>query len=245
MKVLIVIAHVDPKKEATSYRLAKAAEEALVAAGNEVKTTDLIHEGFDKNASPSDFKKVADGPFGYLNNQTTEDNYIPEIQKQHELLKWCTHLIVIGPMWFYRLPACFYSWIERVFTLNFAYDYEHALEEGLLAGRKASIIITCGGGKPHFDANGYAPLEACLYSSTYALKYAGFKVTKTFAYFSANDQDVVEKEPEFIQKFKKAIVNLDSWPLLPRLATHPKPGEKNEAEIFSRIEPVTIDELCK
>ena len=243
MKVLLVIAHADPKKEATAYRLAKAAEEALVAAGNEVKTTDLIHEGFDKNATEKDFNKLVDGPFGYINNQTSEDNLIPEIQRQHELIKWATHLIIIGPMWFYRLPGCFYSWIDRVFTMNFAFDYGHSLEKGLLADKKASIIITCGGTKAHFDANGYAPLEACLYSSTYGLKYAGLKVTRTLAYFSANEPEVVQKEAEYIEKFKKAVLQVDSWPLLPRLFTHPKDGEKNEAEIFSRLEPLTVEDL--
>ena len=57
MKVLLVIAHVDPNRQATAYRLANAANEALVAAGNEVKTVDLIHEGFDRCATPDDFKE--------------------------------------------------------------------------------------------------------------------------------------------------------------------------------------------
>ena len=243
MKVLLVIAHVDPNREATAYRLANAAKEVLTAAGHEVKVTDLIHEGFDKCATPDDFKELPNGGknFGYNRCQGKEENYIDVIQKQHELIKWATHLIIFAPMWMYRLPSCFYAWFERVFTFGFAYDYQHTLDNGLLAGRKVSFVVTFGGTFQHFAGNGYSPLEACLYSSTYGFRYVGIKPTRTFGYFSALNPEVVAKETEYLEKFKKAIVKVDSWPLLPTMSTKPESGKPNDAEVLAKLDPLTID----
>ena len=245
MKVLLIIAHVDPNKEATSYRLAKAAEEALVKAGNEVKVTDIVHEGFDKTATPGDFKELANGGknFFYLANQGNEANYIEAIQKQHDLLKWATNIIVFSPMWYYRMPACFYAWIERVFTVGFSHDNEHTLDNGLLKGRKVSFVITCGGAEAHYNGKGYAPLEACLYSTTYAFRYAGIKPTRTFGYFLALSPDTKANEAKYIEKFKKAVVKIDSWPLLPSVQGHPKDGEPNDAELIARLNPLTLEDI--
>ena len=243
MKVLLVIAHVDPNRQATAYRLANAAKEALLAAGNEVQETDLIHEGFDRCATPDDFKELVNGgkPFYYSANQHSETNFIEIIQKQHEMIKWSTHIIVFAPMWMYRLPACFYAWFERVFSFGFAYDYKHTLANGFLAGRKVSFIITFGGTFQHFAGNGYSPIESCMYATAYGFRYSGIKPTRTFGYFSANNPEVVEKEAEYIEKFKKAIVKIDSWPLLPSLDKKPEEGKPNDGEILAKLDPLTID----
>ncbi|KAH0795748.1 Flavodoxin-like fold family protein [Histomonas meleagridis] len=243
MKVLIVIAHCDPNKNATAYRFANACKEALEAAKNEVKITDLVHEGFDRTATPDDFKKIADpNKFNYIGNQLPADNLCETIRKQQELIGWCDHVVVIAPMYFFRLPACLYAWFERCFTIGFAFGKE-TMEKGPLKGKKASIIITAGGTLAHFASRGYAPLESILYSSTYQFRYCGFTATRTLLYPSANSPEVVEKEGEYIEKLKKAIVKLDSWPLLPILHGKPQEGEKNEPEIFAQLEPLLVDDL--
>ncbi|KAH0792930.1 Flavodoxin-like fold family protein [Histomonas meleagridis] len=243
MKVLIVIAHCDPNKNATAYRFANAAKEALEAANNEVKITDLVHEGFDRTATANDFKKLADpNKFDYIGNQLPPDNLCEDIRKQQELFGWCDHIVVIAPMYFFRLPSCLYAWFERCFTNEFAFG-DGTMEKGPLKGKKASLIVTAGGSLAHFTTRGYTPLESIMYSSTYQFRYCGIDVTRTVLYPHANKPEVVEKEGEYLEKFKKAIIKLDAWPLLPVLHGKPKEGEKNEPEIFSQLEPLLIDEL--
>ena len=243
MKVLIVIAHSDPTKKATSYKLATAAKEALEAAHNEVKVTDLIEEGFDKTATASDFKEMKEDPrFRYLMNQS-EDNLIETIKKQQELITWCDHFLVIGAMYFFRFPACLYAWIERCFSFGFAFSPKHNLDNGLLKGKKVSLVITTGGVAPHFVARGYSPLEALLYSTTYAFRYCGVVATRSMGYFGINSPDVQAHQEEWIANFKKAVVKLDEWPLLPVLHGKPQEGEKNEPEIISALEPLQPEDL--
>ena len=249
MRVLIIIAHCDPTKKATAYRFAKAAEDALVAAGNEVKVTDIVHEGFDRVATENDFHKIDNNGlenFNYIENQR-EDNLIDAIKKQQAMLTWCTHVVIIGAMYYYRYPACLYAWIERVFTKNFAFTFDngqHAIfDQGLLKGRKVTCIITCGDRESHFSTTGYAPLDSFLYPTTYAFRYVGFTPTVSMGYFSANIPEYVAKEGEWLEKFKKAIVKLDQWPLLPMTKGTPQPGEKNEGQLYGEINPVTVDQI--
>ena len=244
MKVLIVIAHCDPNKNATSYRLANAAKEALEAAHNQVKVTDLVAEGFDRTATSNDFKKIADPKkFNYVANELPADNLCDAVLKQHELITWCDHILVIGAMYFFRFPACLYAWIERCFTLDYAFSNTKNMENGPLKGRKVSLLITTGGPAPHFVARGYSPLEALLYSTTYGFRYCGFECTRSMGYFGANIPEVISKESEWTEKFKKAVVKLDSWPLLPILHGKPQDGEKNEPEIIAGLEPLQPEDV--
>ena len=247
MRVLILIAHCDPTKKGTAYRFAKAAEEALIAAGNEVKVSDLVHEGFDRVATEKDFLKVdTSKKFDYIESQR-EDNLIEPILNAQKLLTWSTHVLIIGPMYYNRFPACLYAYIERVFTKNFAFSFENGkhccMKEGLLKGRKVSCVITCGDREFNFTPQGYAPLDVFLYSTTYAFRWVGFQATRSMGYYSANMPDTIAKEGEWIEKFKKAVVKLDSWPLLPECEPPLKPGEPNEAIKFAELSALTPDML--
>ncbi|KAH0789732.1 Flavodoxin-like fold family protein [Histomonas meleagridis] len=244
MKYLIIIAHCDPNKNATAYRIANCAKESLLTANHEVKITDLISEGFDRVATMNDFKTIPDrNKFNYIRCQLPVENLCDEIRRQQELIKWCDHVIVFGAMFFYRFPACLYAWIDRCFTLEFGFANSNTMDNGLLKGKKASFIITTAGSESHFLSSGYSPLESLLYSTTYGLRYCGIECTRSMGYFTANKPGTVDKEVEWIEKFKKAILKIDSWPLLPVLRGKPKDGEKNEAEIFAQLDPLRFEEI--
>ena len=242
MKVLIVIAHIDPNKAAASYRIANAAKESLLAAGNEVKVTDLIAEGFDKVATTADFKTVhnKDGHFAYLENQA-HDNLIDTILKQQELITWCNHLLVIGPMWYYRYPACLYSWVERVFTSGFACDNEHEMEDSLLKGRKVTCIITTAAGGDYYSTKAFSGIDGLLYATTFQFRYVGFIATRTLGFWDANSKDP-NYEKGWMEKFRKAIVNLDNWPLLP-VSKEEHGDEPCDLQKIAALDPISIDDL--
>ena len=243
MKILIVIAHIDPNKAATAYRLSYAARDALVAAGHEVKITDLIHEGFDKVATPGDFKSVHNegGKFAYLSNQE-QDNLVETIRKQQELILWCDHLLVVGPMWFFRYPACLYSWVERCFTNGFASDGVHEMEDGPLKGRKVAFIITTAAGGDYYSTKSFSGIDGLLYATVFQFRYVGFQATRVLGFWNANSEDP-NYETEWIEKFRKAIVNLDNWPLMPTGKENPAPGEQCDLQIIASLDPITVESL--
>ena len=146
-------------------------------------------------------------------------------------------------MYYYRFPACLYAYIERVFTNNFAFTYDNGqtciMKDGLLKGRKVSCVITCGDKAYHFSTRGNATLDTYLYSTTFAFRYVGFQATRSMGYYRADDPETIAKENEWVELFKRAVVKLDSWPLLPEVDKETKPGEKNEGLQIGELEPLT------
>lgn len=221
MKVLVLIAHADPTKKATAYRIADTAEQALIGAGHEVKKVNLVEEGFSTTATTNDFNQLLPGPFSYGSQGATRDNLKPEITKYQDMVTWCDHILVVGPMWKFRYPACLYAFVERVFTFGFGYTDKLYLEKGLLKGRKVSCIITTEADNDFYSTRGLGPIDFLLFATTYSFRYDGLESTCSLLYPSANEKETIAHESEWMEKFKKAIIHLDSWKPLP-VNTDPK-----------------------
>lgn len=76
-----------------------------------------------------------------------DNNLIDLIYQQAEHVKWCTNILVFGPMWCYRFPACFHSWIERVLISTPG------------EGKKVSMVITNDSDEKNYSKNGVGSLE--------------------------------------------------------------------------------------
>lgn len=150
MRVLLLIAHADPTHSAAAFRIAKVAKETLEQNHHEVREVILNEEGFDKVLSMDDFKVKYTEKFDYLANNKP-GNLIDVVQKQVDNVEWCDNVLVIGPMWFYRFPACFESWVERV------------LISAKGQGKKASMIISNEGDEEYYSERGVGTLEQLLY----------------------------------------------------------------------------------
>ena len=216
MKYLFVIAHADTTGTSTSHSLAKSAETFLKSNGHEVRVVDLVKAGFKECGSPDDFvdPKKSGERFSYSGLQHNRDNLSPLIREQQENLLWCDYFVVFGPMWFYRLPACFSSYIERVFTGGWAYNFDVTRDKLPLHGTKALIVITTGGSKDYYEhLKGITSLDALLYFTTYGLNGCGMDVLRSQGIFSAPlDQEKLKLQGELLNK---ALLKLDKRPILP------------------------------
>jgi putative NADPH-quinone reductase len=119
MRVLLLVAHGDYDGKSNSHLLAHSADEALRAAGNDARVVDLAKSGFLVASSKSDFvAEVASERFSSLLAGASRDNLKPEIREQQDNITWATHVIVFSPVWYHGLPASYYAYYERVFTLG-------------------------------------------------------------------------------------------------------------------------------
>lgn len=244
MRVLIIVAHPDHHKKSTTHKIADAAKEALLEDGHEVKINDLMDEGFDKVLSKDDFIKPIDNGVKFdIYRQGGLDNLVPKIKKQQELVTWSTHMLVIGPMWWFRYPACFYCWLERVFCKDFGFNYQHTMKNGLLKGRKVMFVITTGGPGSMYSPNGWGSMEGFHYVNSLPFRYCGVEVLRSQGLYGVPNESV---EAEFYPKFKLAIKKLDKRPALPvdgSLAQ--KDPTKNEIAILSQLPDFSLDEAAK
>jgi putative NADPH-quinone reductase len=127
MNILLLNAHPDEGSLCDSIAAAYAA--GAKEAGHEIRQIALRELQFDL---------VLRG--GYHSRKPLE----PDVARQHELIYWCRHLVVVTPNWWWSAPALFKGYIDRVFIPGFSMRYHARFPyvEPLLKGRSARVIYT-------------------------------------------------------------------------------------------------------
>lgn len=133
MKVLVVYAH--PNPQSFNHAILKSFTGGLSEAGHTYEVVDLYAINFNPCLSVEDFAKLMEG-------KTADD-----VRAQQEKVSQADALIFIHPIWWSGPPAMLKGWIDRVFSMGFAYmlDEKDGHPTGLLKNQKALIINTAGG----------------------------------------------------------------------------------------------------
>ncbi len=140
MKVLVVYAH--PNPESFNHAILERFVEGLQSKNHEVEILDLYAQGFNPLLSATDLASLQAG-------ETPAD-----IQSQQAKVARAEGLAFIFPIWWSSMPAILKGWIDRVFSLGFAYAFREEGPVGLLKQQKALLITTSGGDQAFFDHSG-------------------------------------------------------------------------------------------
>ncbi|WP_405051501.1 NAD(P)H-dependent oxidoreductase [Silvimonas sp.] len=124
MKVLLVYAH--PEPNSFNGALRDITVQALLAAGHEVRVSDLYAMQFDPVSDRRNFKTVKNPAF--LKPQaeevyaTEQDGFAPELEAEIQKILWCDLMIWQFPLWWFGLPAILKGWVDRVFAMGRIYE---------------------------------------------------------------------------------------------------------------------------
>ncbi|WP_175819074.1 NAD(P)H-dependent oxidoreductase [Burkholderia sp. BCC0419] len=195
MNVLIVYAHPEPRSLNGALRDFAVAQ--LEAAGHAVQVTDLYAMNWkavlDENdvtdrAPDARFDPSLDSKRAFATGTQSED-----IAREQDKLKWADAVILQFPLWWFSMPAIMKGWFERVYAYGFAYGVgEHSdthwgdrYGEGMLAGKRAMVIVTTGGWEPHYSPRGInGPIDDLLFPIQHGvLYYPGFDVLPPFVIY--------------------------------------------------------------
>lgn len=156
MKVLVVLAHPEPKSfNAAMFR---AAVETLQSAGHHVETSDLYRMSFDPVSSRRNF--VTEHDPDYLKLQLEESaaakngTFAPDLDAEMSKVAAADLLILQFPMWWFGLPAILKGWVDRVFAMGMFYGGGRVYDTGVLRGRRALLSLTSGSPADAFTPQG-------------------------------------------------------------------------------------------
>ncbi|WP_265943342.1 NAD(P)H-dependent oxidoreductase [Dechloromonas sp. A34] len=185
MKILIVHAHYEPQSFTTALK--DLAVETLVAAGHEVRVSDLYAMHWNPVASVADFgeRKNSDYCTYALEQRHGFENgsLAPDVLAEVEKVDWCDLLILNFPIFWFSVPAIMKGWIDRVFVSGRFYGGKRFYDQGGMTGKRAMLAFTLGG-QPHmFGIEGiHGEIDLMLRPLLRgALGYAGFSVLPPFA----------------------------------------------------------------
>lgn len=185
MKILIVHAHYEPQSFTTALK--DLAVETLVAAGHEVRMSDLQAMNWNPVASVADFgeRKNPDYCTYALEQRHGFENgtLAPDVLAEVEKVDWCDLLILNFPIFWFSVPAIMKGWIDRVFVSGRFYGGKRFYDQGGMTGKRAMLSFTLGG-QPHmFGPEGiHGEIDLMLRPLLRGvLGYAGFSVLPPFA----------------------------------------------------------------
>ncbi|NTW91842.1 MAG: NAD(P)H-dependent oxidoreductase [Methanoregulaceae archaeon] len=148
MNVLYIYAHPEPRS--FNCALKDTAMLTLARAGHEVKASNLYAIKFKAVLDSADFRIRANpdlfNPAGEQMHGFATRSLAPDILEEIDKIAWADILIFQFPIWWSYMPAILKGWIDRVFVQGFVVDLRdgRVYDRGLLKGKSAMIVATCG-----------------------------------------------------------------------------------------------------
>jgi NAD(P)H dehydrogenase (quinone) len=142
MKILIVYAH--PNPESFNHAILEAFTRGLSESGHSYEVVDLYATRFNPCLDGGDLAKLTAG-------KTPED-----IRAQQERVSGAEGIVFIHPIWWSGAPAILKGWVDRVFSMGFAYKFDEktGYPVGLLKHGKSLVINTAGAREEDAKASG-------------------------------------------------------------------------------------------
>lgn len=140
MNHLIVYSHPNPKS--FNHAILEVYEQALVEQGHEVRVRDLYAMDFNPVLSADDLVR------------TQTKNYLPEILAEQNHVRWADVITMICPIWWGGLTSNLRGYIDRVFSVGFAYGFGPGGLKRLLTGKKIVFINTMGESRENYEKSG-------------------------------------------------------------------------------------------
>jgi NAD(P)H dehydrogenase (quinone) len=175
MKILVVYAH--PNPQSFNHAILDAFTSGLSESGHTYEVVDLYAMRFNPCLDGGDLAKITAG-------KTPED-----IRAEQERVSRAEGLVFIHPVWWAGAPAILKGWVDRVFSMGFAYTFEKTGNPvGLLKHRKGLVINTAGAGKEDAEASGMtetlnrAEVEGML-------KFCGVQEARLVVFYNVNGTD--------------------------------------------------------
>jgi NAD(P)H dehydrogenase (quinone) len=141
-KILIVYAH--PNPQSFNHAILEVFTSGLSESGHTYEVVDLYAIRFKPCLDGGDLAKLTAG-------KTPED-----IRAQQDKVSRAEGIVFIHPVWWTGAPAILKGWVDRVFSMGFAYTFEEKTGHpvGLLKHKKGLVINTAGAGEEDAEASG-------------------------------------------------------------------------------------------
>ena len=125
MKHLVIYSHPNPRS--FNHAIKETFQKVLEEKGDEVRVRDLYVMGFDPVLSANDFEALE------------KSEVLKDVKAEQDHVRWADVITFIFPVWWNSLPAIARGYIDRVFSVGFAYTEKM---EGLLPDKKVLVICT-------------------------------------------------------------------------------------------------------
>lgn len=251
MNILIVFAHPEPKSLSASLR--DVAIRELEAAGHQVEVSDLYAMQWKSQVDRADFPALASNerllPVAASKTAFATGTLTDDVKAEIDKLQWADTLILQFPLWWFAMPAILKGWVDRVYAYGFAYGVgEHSdrrwgdrYGEGVMAGKRAMLIVAAGGWEEHYSARGVnGPIDDLLFPINHGvLYYPGYDVLPPFVIYSTDRLDEL-RFTATARKLRERMRTLETTPPIPYRKQNDGDYHIPSMELRGGIEPAGV-----
>ncbi|HKU99632.1 MAG TPA: NAD(P)H-dependent oxidoreductase [Vineibacter sp.] len=176
MKALLVIAH--PEATAFSRAVLDEVRRGLSEAGAQSEIADLAREGFDPRIQEADLAYYRGaGPLPQ------------DVRREQQRVDQADALILVFPIYWWSMPALLKGWIDRVFTIGWAFGPgANGKIEGRLADKPVRLLALGADDLAGFQKHGYrAAFAAQIEHGIFA--FCGLRDLETHLLLSVESRD--------------------------------------------------------
>jgi NAD(P)H dehydrogenase (quinone) len=194
-KAHIIFAH--PELQSFNGQMRNIAIQTLENQGYTVSVSDLFQIKFKASADAEDFTDLHQSDFFDIQMEQAmalqRKTFSDDIKREHQLLSEADLIIMQFPLWWYSMPGVLKGYIDRVFSMGWAYGGGQAL-----SGKKVLVSMTTGA--PEFawtpDKRGtIQDIFKHLFVGTFGL--CGMLPTEPFIAYMAKRMSLEDKNQTF------------------------------------------------
>jgi NAD(P)H dehydrogenase (quinone) len=205
MKAHIIFAH--PELKSFNGQMRNTAIQTLEAFGFAVSVSDLHQMKFKASADQDDFIELYNKDFFDIQTEQAialqKNTFTNDIKNEHQLLEDADLIIFQFPLWWYSMPALLKGYIDRVFSMGWAYGGGQALQ-----GKKILVSMTTGAPDFAWTPEKRGTIQEIfkhLFIGTFGL--CGMEATEPFIVYGAKRKTETEKIETF-ENYRKHIENI-------------------------------------
>lgn len=131
-----------------------------------------------------------------------------DVKEEQEAIKKADKIIFQFPMFWFNAPSILKEWMDKVYTLGFAFDVtKEGYQRRELEGKDFMLAVSMGGAKDAYEGEKVKSVNECLTPYIYTSKFCGMRVVEPFYVYGAMSRGLTdEKLEEAAKNFKTAIL---------------------------------------
>jgi len=215
MNTLIVLAH--PNKDSFNHQLADVAKKVFSPPHGFSTVIDLYDTEFASLHPRSDFREnVVDRGMDYKVLQKSAfqtESFANHIAVSQNLVMESDLIIFQFPLWWFSMPAIMRSWIEKVFTFDFAYQGREKrwFSNGPFKGKRAMLSFTTSGSERIYRDDGInGDISRILWPIHNGIfNFCGLSVLPPFICWGSDTRSI-DIRPEYQERYQILLNNINN-----------------------------------
>lgn len=118
-------------------------------------------------------------------------DYKIDIETEQNAIRNADKIVFQFPMYWFNAPSILKEWIDKVYSLGFAFDVtKEGYQRRELNGKEFMLAVSMGGAQEAYDGEKVKSVNECLTPYIYTSKFCGMRVVEPYYIYGAMSKNL-------------------------------------------------------